>query len=239
MDTMVAASPGTMTSVPGITFRSDVTVELVKRSASDADVLFAGPGVHRRGADPGPESARIPPWSAGLINYLMRDRHGSPFEHNSFTFFVGAPIFVFREFMRHRVGHSYNEESGQYRRLEPGVSCPAPGASWSRRASRAGTSSGRGQRPSSTGSSSGPPSARAPEAYRAYREMLEAGVRARGGQDRAAGRAVLLDVRDLQRAGADELPVAAGQERGLDLPVVPAARDRDGRRADGGRLGAS
>ncbi len=49
----------------------------------------------------------------------MRDRHGSPFEHNSMTFFISAPIFVFREFMRHRVGWSYNEESGRYRELQP------------------------------------------------------------------------------------------------------------------------
>jgi thymidylate synthase (FAD) len=56
--------------------------------------------------------------SKGLINYLMRDRHGSPFEHNSMTFYVQAPIFVFREFMRHRIA-SYNEESGRYRELNP------------------------------------------------------------------------------------------------------------------------
>jgi thymidylate synthase (FAD) len=54
----------------------------------------------------------------GLINYLMRDRHGSPFEHNAFTFFIEAPIFVFREFMRHRIA-SYNEESGRYKELAP------------------------------------------------------------------------------------------------------------------------
>jgi thymidylate synthase (FAD) len=34
------------------------------------------------------------------------------------TFFVSAPIFVFREFMRHRIA-SYNEESGRYRELSP------------------------------------------------------------------------------------------------------------------------
>ncbi|MFM1796970.1 MAG: hypothetical protein RL733_751, partial [Actinomycetota bacterium] len=54
----------------------------------------------------------------GLINYLARERHGSPFEHTSMTFFVSAPIFVFREFMRHRIA-SYNEESGRYRELLP------------------------------------------------------------------------------------------------------------------------
>src|SRR3546814_6183748 len=51
--------------------------------------------------------------SRGLINYLMRDRHGSPFEHNSMTFFIQAPIFVFREFHRHRVGWSYHAESAR------------------------------------------------------------------------------------------------------------------------------
>ncbi|MBV8080657.1 MAG: FAD-dependent thymidylate synthase [Actinobacteria bacterium] len=40
----------------------------------------------------------------GLIRFLMRDRHGSPFEHNAFRFHVRCPIFVAREWMRHRVG---------------------------------------------------------------------------------------------------------------------------------------
>lgn len=53
----------------------------------------------------------------GLINYLMREKHGSPFEQNSMTFYVKAPIFVFREFHRHRVGFSYNEMSGRYTKL--------------------------------------------------------------------------------------------------------------------------
>jgi thymidylate synthase (FAD) len=100
-----------------IRFRSDVTVELVKRSAADSDVLFAA-RVSTAGEQSLEEVGTDAQRSAGLINFLMRDRHGSPFEHNSFTFFVSAPIFVFREFQRHRV-FSYNEESGRYRRLEP------------------------------------------------------------------------------------------------------------------------
>ena len=40
----------------------------------------------------------------GLIRFLMRDRHGTPFEHNAFRFHIRAPIFVTREWMRHRVG---------------------------------------------------------------------------------------------------------------------------------------
>lgn len=57
--------------------------------------------------------------NAGLINYLMRHRHGSPFEHGMMTFFIDAPIFVWREIMRHRTGWSYNETSGRYRKLSP------------------------------------------------------------------------------------------------------------------------
>lgn len=99
-------------------FRSDVTVELVKHTASDSDVLFAA-RVSTVGEQSLDELKKDPERSKGLINYLMRDRHGSPFEHNSMTFFINAPIFVFREFMRHRVGWSYNEESGRYRELQP------------------------------------------------------------------------------------------------------------------------
>jgi thymidylate synthase (FAD) len=55
----------------------------------------------------------------------MRDRHGTPFEHTSLTYFISAPIFVFREFMRHRIA-SYNEESGRYRELRPVFYVPGP-----------------------------------------------------------------------------------------------------------------
>ncbi|BDD75215.1 FAD-dependent thymidylate synthase [Streptomyces violaceoruber] len=103
---------------PKIELRSDITVELVKSAATDSDVLFAA-RVSTAGEQSLDELKKDPERSKGLINYLMRDRHGSPFEHNSMTFFVSAPIFVFREFMRHRVGWSYNEESGRYRELQP------------------------------------------------------------------------------------------------------------------------
>jgi thymidylate synthase (FAD) len=55
---------------------------------------------------------------AGLIRFLIRNRHGSPFEHGYFRFLVKAPIFVVREHHRHRAGHSYNEWSGRYSKLE-------------------------------------------------------------------------------------------------------------------------
>ncbi|MFE5858627.1 MULTISPECIES: FAD-dependent thymidylate synthase [unclassified Streptomyces] len=99
-------------------FRADVSVELVKQAAADSDVLWAA-RVSTAGEQSLAELQKDPERSKGLINFLMRDRHGSPFEHNSMTFFITAPIFVFREFMRHRVGWSYNEESGRYRELQP------------------------------------------------------------------------------------------------------------------------
>jgi thymidylate synthase (FAD) len=53
----------------------------------------------------------------GLINFLMRERHGTPFEMVEFKFAVKAPIFVFREWHRHRIA-SINEMSGRYVELE-------------------------------------------------------------------------------------------------------------------------
>jgi thymidylate synthase (FAD) len=97
--------------VEEILFRDDMTVELISSMASDSAVTMAARV--STGAGGGDEAREV-----GLINYLMRDRHGSPFEHNSFTFYIEAPIFVFREFMRHRIA-SYNEESGRYKELSP------------------------------------------------------------------------------------------------------------------------
>jgi thymidylate synthase (FAD) len=57
------------------------------------------------------------PADEGLINFLMRERHGTPFEHNAFRFHIKCPIFVAREWFRHRIG-SFNEISGRYTVLE-------------------------------------------------------------------------------------------------------------------------
>jgi len=61
----------------------------------------------------------------GLIRFLMRDRHGTPFEHNSFRFHIRAPLFVAREWMRHRVG-SFNEFSLRYARATDDFYVPEP-----------------------------------------------------------------------------------------------------------------
>jgi thymidylate synthase (FAD) len=107
-----------------VQFRSDVTVELVKSSASDADVVFAARVSTQGERSLGSVDADASE-AAGLIRFLMRERHGSPFEHSVMTFYVSAPIFVWREHMRHRMA-SYNEESGRYRVLEPVFYNPGP-----------------------------------------------------------------------------------------------------------------
>jgi thymidylate synthase (FAD) len=61
----------------------------------------------------------------GLIRFLMRDRHGSPFEHNAFRFHVRCPIFVAREWFRHRIG-SFNEFSMRYAKATDDFYVPDP-----------------------------------------------------------------------------------------------------------------
>jgi thymidylate synthase (FAD) len=114
-----------MPAEPPVQFRSDISVDLVKASASDSDVVWAA-RVSTAGEASIEARDQDPERNAGLIRYLMRDRHGTPFEHNSMTFLISAPIFVFREFMRHRVGWSYNESSGRYREMDPVFYVPGP-----------------------------------------------------------------------------------------------------------------
>src|SRR6266699_4401423 len=61
----------------------------------------------------------------GLIRFLMRDRHGTPFEHNAFRFHIRCPIFVAREWMRHRVS-SFNEFSMRYAKATDDFYVPEP-----------------------------------------------------------------------------------------------------------------
>lgn len=95
-------------------FVNESTVKLIKHNASDEDVAHAawvsnfGTGAVER------DTSDV----SKLINFLYTNKHMSPFEHGSFTFFIDTPIFVAREFMRHRT-FSYNETSGRYKELEP------------------------------------------------------------------------------------------------------------------------
>jgi len=90
---------------------SDITVKLIRSSASD-DYVVQAAQVSSKGEN---NPKTVPP---RLIESLMSGRHGSPFEHTMFTFYVEAPIFVFREWMRHRIS-SFNEWSGRYSEMLP------------------------------------------------------------------------------------------------------------------------
>jgi thymidylate synthase (FAD) len=96
-----------------ITIRTDFDVDLVEYSGSD-ELICKAARVSTLGA-----ASIDSEESAGLINFLIKNRHGSPFEHSMMMFRISAPIFVWREYMRHRIGISYNEQSGRYMELEP------------------------------------------------------------------------------------------------------------------------
>ena len=94
-----------------IEFSSEMAVKLVRSMASD-DMVVQAAQVSAKGEN-NPDTVPL-----RLIQALMKGKHGSPFEHNAFTFFVEAPLFVFREWQRHRIG-SFNEMSGRYTTLLP------------------------------------------------------------------------------------------------------------------------
>lgn len=93
-------------------FTSQLTATLVQFMGDDLMVVNAAR------VSVGGHSDVLDAKDIGLINYLAKSGHTSPFEHNSITFLIDAPIFVAREWMRHRT-QSYNETSGRYHKLEP------------------------------------------------------------------------------------------------------------------------
>jgi thymidylate synthase (FAD) len=103
-----------------IEFKSDIDVELLDDVGDDWTIAKAA--WVSTGAAEGKTQTDV----TKLISYLMKHKHGTPFEHSSMTFLVRAPIFVWREWHRHRIGFSYNEESGRYKQLDPVFYLPAP-----------------------------------------------------------------------------------------------------------------
>lgn len=92
-----------------IQFSDKITVKLVRAMAGDDTVVQAAQVSAKGQNNPDTVPER-------LIQALLKGKHGSPFEHNAFTFFVEAPLFVFREWQRHRIS-SFNEMSGRYTAL--------------------------------------------------------------------------------------------------------------------------
>lgn len=103
-------------------FTDKIAVELIQGTGNDSMIVAAA-----KVSVSGEEAKKFVDGDAnfGLINYLMKQKHGTPFEHNLFTFFVSAPIFCWREHHRHRM-MSYNEESGRYKQLDAKFWIPSP-----------------------------------------------------------------------------------------------------------------
>jgi thymidylate synthase (FAD) len=59
-----------------------------------------------------------------LVEYLLAHKHNSPFEHSVFQFHIKLPIFVARQWMRHRIA-SYNEQSARYTEVREEFYVPA------------------------------------------------------------------------------------------------------------------
>lgn len=83
------------------------SVELVRASGSDLDVVNAARVSY------GKLSTIVTERDKKLIKYLIEHNHTSPFEHNQLSFRIKAPLFVARQWMRHRM-NSYNEISYRY-----------------------------------------------------------------------------------------------------------------------------
>lgn len=96
-------------------------VRLVEHMGSDLSIARAArvsyDAAWRAGEDEGSD--------ARLIRYLWRNKHTTPFEAVEFQFEVKAPIFVFRQWHRHRTW-SFNELSARYRELPEEFYVPAP-----------------------------------------------------------------------------------------------------------------
>ncbi len=84
------------------------SLELVRTGGSDLDVVNAARVSY------GARKDAVDERDAKLIHYLLKHHHTSPFEHTQLVFRVKAPIYVVRQWMRHRVGVSYNEISARY-----------------------------------------------------------------------------------------------------------------------------
>lgn len=96
-----------ISQVPGYKVLNEGEVRIISGMGSDLDIVNAARVSFASHQDEMDERAE------GLINFLMKNRHATPFEHVVFKFYVKCPIFVAREWFRHRWS-SFNEMSMRY-----------------------------------------------------------------------------------------------------------------------------
>jgi len=95
-------------------------IRLVNASGGDLDIVRAARVSYNADWRSGEDDKS----DKKLIRYLLKNHHTSPFEHVVFTFEVKAPIFVFRQWHRHRTW-SFNEISARYTELDEGFYVPS------------------------------------------------------------------------------------------------------------------
>src|SRR5688572_28824505 len=84
-------------------------VELIDSMGNDQSIVRAARVSYQRDhIEPDAEK------DARLIRFMLTHNHGTPFEHTSVTFHVALPLFVARQWIRHRIGVSYNEVFRRY-----------------------------------------------------------------------------------------------------------------------------
>lgn len=113
---------GDQASVSRINFLSDFRVDYIDHMGSDERIVEAMLASTKgmTAAESAKESVE------GRLRFLVNNRHGTPFECGALTVRVHAPIKVWREWHRHRVGWSYNEMSGRYMDLPGDFYIPPP-----------------------------------------------------------------------------------------------------------------
>lgn len=112
-----AGSPTYPTMYPFVRCLDRGFVALIEHMGSDLSVVRAArvkPEDAWRDPDPADPKA---PHDARLIAFMRRNRHNTPFEKVCFTFWVKAPIFVYRQWHRHRTW-SFNEQSARYMAMD-------------------------------------------------------------------------------------------------------------------------
>jgi thymidylate synthase (FAD) len=83
-------------------------VELIEAAGGDLSVVNSARVSFNK------ESSIVTTKDEGLINYLAKHRHDTPFRHNFIQLRCSVPLFLARQLMKHQAGLTWNEESRRY-----------------------------------------------------------------------------------------------------------------------------
>jgi thymidylate synthase (FAD) len=105
-----------------INYRSDLKLKVYQQCGCDEDIILAALADEefsvkdeaRFFINPGAEEARYK-----FLNFMMKNRHGTPYEKGYLNCFFEGPIFILRQWHRHRIGWSYSEQSARWEVARP------------------------------------------------------------------------------------------------------------------------